>query len=484
MKFHKSLRFRIFFAMLLLLIMTFVSLSVLTVMQYREEAKDYHRERLLRKEQNIKQHINYVLKNTSLLVNSASIPQIFESKIHEIKDIHNLEIHLYGLTGSLLKSSESSPFDQAIPRRLNDTLLDLLLNAPKKQIIHAFQEDGNGYQSSYSYLTDSTFKPIAILHLPYIEDDGFMTKELKENLFFMALLYGVMLLLAILIAYFLSRFITRSLQTVSQKITDTQLLERNQKIQVEKGVSTEIAQLIAAYNHMIDQLEISAAQLALGERQAAWREMAKQVAHEIKNPLTPMRLTVQSFERKFEPSDPEIKKKLAEYSATLIQQIDTMSEIASAFATYAQLPDQKNRAIDLVSTTKLALDIFDVSYIEFSSNVQELTMPFDKSQLIRLLTNLVKNSIQTLQHEQTEHPKIEVVLRANENTVDLSVSDNGPGIAAEIQSRVFEPKFTTKSKGMGLGLAMVKTIVASYKGSIVLESSATGTRFDMRFPKP
>ena len=111
-------------------------------------------------------------------------------------------------------------------------------------------------------------------------------------------------------------------------------------------------------------------------------------------------------------------------------------------------------------------------------------MPFDKSQLIRLLTNLVKNSIQTLQHEQTEHPKIEVVLRANENTVDLSVSDNGPGIAAEIQSRVFEPKFTTKSKGMGLGLAMVKTIVASYKGSIVLESSATGTRFDMRFPKP
>lgn len=197
-----------------------------------------------------------------------------------------------------------------------------------------------------------------------------------------------------------------------------------------------------------------------------------------------MRLTVQSFERKFEPSDPEIKKKLAEYSATLIQQIDTMSEIASAFATYAQLPDQKNRAIDLVSTTKLALDIFDVSYIEFSSNVQELTMPFDKSQLIRLLTNLVKNSIQTLQHEQTEHPKIEVVLRANENTVDLSVSDNGPGIAAEIQSRVFEPKFTTKSKGMGLGLAMVKTIVASYKGSIVLESSATGTRFDMRFPKP
>jgi len=485
MKFYKSLRFRIFFAMLMLLVMTFVSLSVLTVLQYREEAKDYHRERLLRKEQNIKQHINYVLKNTALPINAASIPLIFDSKIHEIKDIHNLEIHLYDLGGKVLKSSEASLFEEAPPRILSDTLLKRLGASSGKQIIDAFKEDGRGYQSSYSFLTDATFKPIAIMHLPYIEDDGFMTKELKENLLRMAMLYGVMLLLAIFIAYILSRFITRTLQTVSQKITDTQLLERNEKIEVAQGVSKEIAQLIAAYNHMIDQLEVSAAQLALGEREAAWREMAKQVAHEIKNPLTPMRLTVQSFERKFDPSDPEINHKLKEYSATLIQQIDTMSEIASAFATYAQLPDQKNRAIDLVGTSKLALDIFDIPYINFTSNVTTLTMPFDKSQLIRLLTNLVKNSIQTLKHAQTIDPKIEVVLTAHAHSVDLLISDNGPGIPEEIQGRVFEPKFTTKSKGMGLGLAMVKTIVASYQGTITLHSSATtGTQFHLHFPKP
>jgi len=198
-----------------------------------------------------------------------------------------------------------------------------------------------------------------------------------------------------------------------------------------------------------------------------------------------MRLTVQSFERKFDPSDPEINHKLKEYSATLIQQIDTMSEIASAFATYAQLPDQKNRAIDLVGTSKLALDIFDIPYINFTSNVTTLTMPFDKSQLIRLLTNLVKNSIQTLKHAQTIDPKIEVVLTAHAHSVDLLISDNGPGIPEEIQGRVFEPKFTTKSKGMGLGLAMVKTIVASYQGTITLHSSATtGTQFHLHFPKP
>src|SRR5690606_31650886 len=130
----------------------------------------------------------------------------------------------------------------------------------------------------------------------------------------------------IILAYFLSSYITKTLQMISERIQNTAFSRKNEKIKVENA-SQEINTLIQSYNSMVDQLEESAAKLALSEREQAWREMAKQVAHEIKNPLTPMRLTVQSFQRRFNPEDPQIHEKLTDFSNTLIQQIDTMSSV-------------------------------------------------------------------------------------------------------------------------------------------------------------
>ena len=157
---------------------------------------------------------------------------------------------------------------------------------PKGHLVLSFSLDQEDYQSSYSYLVSDTFEPIAIVHLPYIADDGFMSKELNENLWRMSLLYGVMLIISIAVAYALSQYITRSLQSISQRLTSTQLLSQNEKIELQANVSTEIGRLVQAYNDMIEQLEQSASLLAQGEREAAWREMAKQVAHEIK-PINP-----------------------------------------------------------------------------------------------------------------------------------------------------------------------------------------------------
>jgi nitrogen fixation/metabolism regulation signal transduction histidine kinase len=210
--------------------------------------------------------------------------------------------------------------------------------------------------------------------------------------------------------------------------------------------------------------------------------MAKQVAHEIKNPLTPMRLTVQSFEGKFDPKDPDAKKKMQEFSKTLIQQIDTMSSIASAFSNFAEMPAQQNETLNVVKTVKLALDIFNENYIHFIADEEVIIAELDRTQLIRVVTNLVKNAIQAV--PEVPSPRILVTVASEGDLVKISVADNGVGIANEVKDKVFEPKFTTKSSGMGLGLGMVKNIVETYNGQISFTSQlGKGTVFTVVFPK-
>ena len=248
-------------------------------------------------------------------------------------------------------------------------------------------------------------------------------------------------------------------------------------------VNDEIGDLIKAYNNSVQKLKVSADLLAQKEREGAWREMAKQVAHEIKNPLTPMRLTVQNFQRKFNPEDESIHKKVDEYSKTLIQQIDTMSSIASAFSNFAKMPAQQNETLNVVKIVKLALDIFNESYIHFETEEKEIIAKLDRTQLIRIVTNLVKNGIQAIP-ENMEAPNITIRVTSENNYVNVIVSDNGKGITEENKPKVFEPKFTTKTSGMGLGLAMVKNIVETYKGSITFVSEKDkGTTFTVSLPK-
>jgi len=484
MKLSRSLRFRIFLSMLVLVVMASILIAIVTIYQYREEAQDYHRDRLQRKELAITKNIEYVLKNTTYPIQTGKIPLIFKDKIYEIKDINQLDVFFYDLEGKLLKSSKATFLKDTSQARLPAKILDALANSADKRYLESFEENGQKYQSSYIYITDTSFKPLAILNLPYIEDDDFINKELKEYLYRMGVAYFFTLLVAVALAYFLSKYITRSLNQVITKINETRFNKRNKKIELDENTSQEIINLVLAYNGMIDELESSAAQLAANEREAAWREMAKQVAHEIKNPLTPMRLTVQSFQRKFDPTDEHIDAKLNEFSNTLIQQIDTMSSIASAFSTYADMPAQQNENLNLVRITKLALDIFNEDYIYFYSEEEEIISKFDRTQLIRVVTNLVKNSIQSIQQSKPEEPKIEVRVFQDEHWTSISVKDNGMGISEENKPKVFEPKFTTKNSGMGLGLAMVKNIMETYSGTISFESvEGEGTIFQVNIPK-
>ncbi|WP_417854190.1 ATP-binding protein [Xanthomarina gelatinilytica] len=477
-----SLRLRLFLAMILLVLLASILIAAVTIYQYNEEARDYHNERLERKEENIRESINYAIKKTTYPVTTETMPLIFKEEIYEIAAIHKLQINLYDLDGGLIKSSRATFETDSLTKCLSAEVLNALSNTVEHRFVSKTVENDEVFLSSYTYITDKKFKPLAILNLPYLENDDFLNKELDEFLERLAYAYLVMLIIAISLAYFLSKYITKSLKTISDKMIEIRLEKQNKKIDIESS-SEEIAALVKSYNSMIDQLEESAVKLATSEREQAWREMAKQVAHEIKNPLTPMRLTVQSFQRKFDPNDEHIHQKVEEYSKTLIQQIDTMSSIASAFSNFAKMPAQQNEMLNVVEITRLALDIFSEDYIVFKSDRKDIKAKFDRTQLIRVITNLVKNGIQAIPDEQ-EDKRIVVRVSEENNHVVIEVSDNGIGISEENSQKIFEPKFTTKSSGMGLGLGMVKNIVETYHGSITFTSQKNeGTVFKVTFPK-
>ncbi|GAA3587755.1 HAMP domain-containing sensor histidine kinase [Flavivirga amylovorans] len=457
-------------------------IAAVAIYQYKEQSADYHKGRLERKEQNIQKHHKKVLngKQNTWEIKTENIPLIFKEEIYNIADIHKLQINLYDLDGTLLVSSKGS-LNIAADKCITAEILNAISHTATHRHVDKHKENGQTYQSSYTYITDQKSKPIAILNLPYLEKDDFLEEELSEFLQRIGLAFMFVLLMAISIAFILSKYITKSLKTISDKINATRLEKRNERIDVN-DTSEEISTLVNSYNSMIDELEESAVQLAKSEREQAWREMAKQVAHEIKNPLTPMRLTVQNFQRKFDANDENIHSKLNEYSKTLIQQIDTMSSIASAFSNFAKMPAQQNETLNVVKIVKLALDIFNEDYIFFTAEDKEIIAKFDRTQLIRVVTNLVKNGIQAMPENQI--PKIVINVATSNNDVVITVADNGSGVSEENKTKVFEPKFTTKTSGMGLGLAMVKNIVETHNGTITFKSEKEkGTTFTVTFPK-
>jgi len=457
-------------------------IAIVTIYKFRDESKHYQQDKLERKIASIKASINYQIENTTYPVDTKYIPLIFKDKIYEISHIHDTQIGFYDLEGKLLKSSRASFRSSTEEEQLSEMVLSQLKNTAGNHFSYQHtDEDGQRIMSSFSYITDTHFKPLAILSLPRVESDGILEKELRDFLLILSQVYIVLMMAAVVLSYFFSRYITKSLNTVSDKIFKTRIDQKNQRIALE-NIPTEISGLANAYNSMVDELEESALKLAVSEREQAWREMAKQVAHEVKNPLTPMRLNLQNFERRFDPSDPDNKEKIKEFSRSMIEQIDIMSEVASAFSDFAKMPKPQNEYLNIPEVVENALRIFNQNTIHFSTTNPEIYTFFDRTQLIRIITNLVKNAIQACQ--QCENPEIHVKIEESQEKVILKIEDNGEGIPDEHKNRIFEPKFTTKSSGMGLGLGIIKQIIENYKGKIYFESVLhQGTTFTVEIPK-
>lgn len=478
MNFSKfSLRIRIFLSMTMLMFLAFIMIAVVTIYQYREQTEEYNTSRFERKEDAIRLNIQYGLSNAKESLETKNLKKILKQRIFEVAAVHKATIKIYDLQGDLLISSiPNTPYESILSKDL-----DQLRQNNSHRLIQGMNDEGKSLQASYTYILNEDMDAIGILKLHYLQDNSAQEKDLNEFLSRQGLVYVLLFFFAIGIAYFLSSYITKSIGTVISKMSQTGLYKRNEKI-VLTDAPGEIRKLVAAYNEMVDKLEESAEKLAKSEREQAWQEMARQVAHEIKNPLTPMRLTVQSFERKFNPEDDEIREKVSEYSRILIQQIDVMSSIASAFSDFAQMPTKRKENIEVVSVVKMAIDLFDKPFISYEPSSEKMYLQIDKTQLVRVVNNLVQNSIHAT--KKMRNPMISVNITENKTHIEIQVQDNGKGISEKLKDKVFEPRFTTKTSGMGLGLPMIKKIIESYDGSLSFVSEeGKGTIFRVIIPK-
>jgi len=272
------------------------------------------------------------------------------------------------------------------------------------------------------------------------------------------------------------------MKLIQEKLSRLKLGKKNEKISWKKN--DEIGGLIDDYNRVIDELAVSAEMLAKSERESAWREMAKQIAHEIKNPLTPMKLSVQHLKKAWDEKTPDWEKRFEKFSKTMIEQIESLSNIASEFSDFSKLPKTIDEPIDLIQIIENAVELYRENKQNIYFNKPELgkwEVLADKTQLIRIFNNLIKNSVQAI--SSLENGMIEIGIKKEESQYVIEIKDNGVGIANEQKEKIFSPNFTTKTGGMGLGLAMVRNIVENYKGKIWFESeTGIGTTFFVKLP--
>lgn len=393
---------------------------------------------------------------------------------------YEVDIHVYDLRGRLIGSSSPSIFGNCLISSLISPKPFFLEKEPMTQL--EFIGD-MPYLAAYAPLYNGAMLPIGYVSVPSFISLDNMHEEVDQ---FMARLLPpciLLLLVAILTAYVLAHRMTAPLSGVSESLRQFRLGDHHRHI--DYMGHDEVGELVQRYNEMVDQLEESSALLARSERESAWRTMARQIAHEINNPLTPMRLRVQQLQRLHQEEDPRFERYFKETASMLVQQIDDLSRIASSFSAFAKMPEVHTSEVDIAQRLSAVIYLMrsneeniPIRYVGADCGVMAMA---DSEQVSEVFTNIIKNAIQALQ--DTPNGDIIVLLQENEDEVCVRISDNGPGIDESVQDKVFLPNFTTKSTGTGLGLAICKNIVEGSGGRILFETSKKGTIFLVYFKK-
>ena len=462
-----TLRMRIFIALVVMILFTAVVIGLLTFFHFQQTTKVYHENRLARKEKTIIETIDYAITDYSEEASPENIKNILENHIFEYADINDIPINIYDLDGNLLLTSEAKISNQR--REVPQLIVDKI--SPSNDRFELKRtEDENTYLTTYSLIYNLYQQPIAIVSLPYKHDDSFLKEELITLLERFTGVVLAVLAIGALVSWWISKSITSRLNDIADKLKATHMVRGNKPIQYK--YKDEVRVIVDSYNDMMSKLNEQSDQLLKIEREETWREAARQVAHELKNPLTPMRLQIQNFQRRFRADSPDIDEKVNELSKGIIKQIDTLSGIAEAFSDFTKMPTRKDETINLIEEIDVALEVFDEDAITFQHDEKEIDLLFDPSYLVRIITNLVKNSLQAVPVRQK--PKVVVTVEKKDTVVLICVKDNGTGVPDEIADKLFEPKFTTKSSGSGLGLPMVYKIVEEYNGSIRFRNNPEG----------
>ena len=395
------------------------------------------------------------------------------------------DINLYSPDGLLVASSRPKVFEEGLVGRQMDPLAYHKMRAERRsQFVHTERIGKLEYLSAYTPLYNRFNEKLGYLNLPYFAKQSELRNEVSYFLVAFINLYLLLVVLAVVVALFVSGFVTKPLQLIRDNMARVKLGKKNSKIEWSR--EDEIGNLIMEYNRMIDELAISAELLARSERESAWREMARQVAHEIKNPLTPMRLNVQYLEKAWKEKAPDWDQRLERFTKTMIEQIDNLSVIASEFSDFAKMPAGVKERLDLRQLLPEVLDLYeDFEKVHIRLHLPEDDTPLvvvaDRNQLLRVFNNLIKNAIQA--YYKGETAEIDVKCSREGSTYRVEVADQGCGIPDDLKINIFSPYFTTKTKGMGLGLSMVKNIIESFGGSVWFTSrEGKGSVFGFNIP--
>jgi nitrogen fixation/metabolism regulation signal transduction histidine kinase len=428
---------------------------------------------LQRIDSRISETFKYISENYADGESEEIYQSVFQQRVFEISNIYKVNINIYNLQGKLLVSNRQHK------GLLKKEILNTLKNETKYIQENVSDDKKNAVFNVFSYIVKNG-KPIGILNTQTVFSSS---ASAYQQMFFLKQYLFVVIFLAILsgfAAWFISKRLTRKIENISETLEKTNVAFLDHPLEYSR--EDEVKPLVDAYNNMLGKLKKQTYLLQKNEREEAWKEMAKQVAHEINNPLTPLRLSIQNFQRKYKQDDPENDKKIKALTETLVHQIDIISSITKSFSDFAKMPVNQDSEIDVVETIRRTVDIFPQTVVYFSTNTAQLFYKMDSLYLTRIITNIVKNGIQA--SSDNRNKKIIVTLTDAVEKFMISISDNGNGIREEYRDRIFEPNFTTKSTGMGLGLSMVKKIVEDYEGKIWFATEENvGTTFYVEFNK-
>jgi nitrogen fixation/metabolism regulation signal transduction histidine kinase len=402
--------------------------------------------------------------------------EVLENSVARLSEHAGMEINIFGKTGRLLASSTPEIFNSNIlSPYLTSRAMDQLVQKHKESLILDESIGSFQFKTAYvSILSQETGAFLGVLGAPYFASKNHLKRQQLEVFGNIINIFTFVFILSILIAYFIISKITKPIMAIADRLHDTGFVETNQPIVWD--ADDEIGLLVKEYNNMLGKLEISKQELAQIEKEAAWREMAKQVAHEIKNPLTPMKLTIQHLQRLFD-SQADKKKSLD----ILLSQIDTLDEIVTSFSHFAKMPTPESEPFDIKRVLERSIDLHVDKEIEKKMSSGDFLVMGDKKLFGRIFNNLILNAFQAMKH--LEHPLLVVQLSLEAGEVKIAFEDQGDGIPKAIRDKVFTPNFSTKETGSGIGLAVAKRGVEHAGGTIYFETEMDkGTSFFMKIP--
>jgi signal transduction histidine kinase len=479
-------RHKMQYAFVIVLLWTMSAVGGVVIYLSTDQYREKHLENIREKLNSVNIELEHKLAQESEIDYSWSAPGYLslDELLIKFSNVFYTDINLYDTEGNLLASSRREIFDKNLTgSRMNYFAWSSLSEQGGQQYIHMERIGDLQFLSAYSAFVNNHNKVLAYLNLPYFNMQSRLTKEISNLVVAIINFTLILLVISMSLAVFISGRITSPLRMLQQGLASVRLEKESEPLTY--GGSDEIGELVSQYNKMLGELHDSALKLARSEREGAWREMAKQIAHEIKNPLTPMKLSVQQLHKSWSDGADDFDENLERFTHNMIEQINNLSSIATEFSNFARMPKANPGMTDILTSVRNSAHLFSgIRNIKIeikTGDLEEVIVFADREQINGMLTNLIRNSVQAVSPRRQGLITISVKIEGGK--VLLTIEDNGSGIPDGMKDKLFTPNFTTKSSGMGLGLSIVKRIVETANGSVWFDSEeGIGTRFFIEYP--